>query len=408
MTDTIRLRKPNMPDGGGYPLYDPSAALSPLRRAHGMSKCQVARAGRWEARRKLRPVTTLPRLKHCGRTPISDVAIRRIAMPADSGQAASAGMCGLTTCGSTWSCPQCSAQIAEHRRNDLHDLLIGHRKTGGQFAMLTLTMRHRKNQGLKKLWSKLMDSWAYFQSGKNWRKARTLLTGYCRVVEVTHGKNGWHVHIHVILFFKPTVRTGEYSPIEWTLNRLRGEFTERWIAALARFGATADARHALDLKRLTGDPSDTLSEYFVKATYEMARADLKDARHGNRTPFAILRSFLTTGDLDTLELWQEFEQGSHGKRQWGFSKGLKAEYAVEELSDDEILAKEIDGETVILFDKTNEQFYALFNLHDVTELLEIAERADSVESARSKIIVRLTRWGFSSDLWYLPELLPPK
>ncbi|WP_181725774.1 hypothetical protein, partial [Nocardia gipuzkoensis] len=38
-----------------------------------------------------------------------------------------------------------------------------------------------------------------------------------------------------------------------------------------------------------------------------ARADMKDARDGNRTPFAILADFGNTGLADDLELWWEYE-----------------------------------------------------------------------------------------------------
>ena len=99
------------------------------------------RRERFHARDSMRTWTTLPRVARCGKTPVGQ-AVTLV----KSGS--SVGFSGVATCGSTWSCPCCAAKIAEHRRTDLHDLMLAHKARGGGFGMLTLTMRHHKGQSL--------------------------------------------------------------------------------------------------------------------------------------------------------------------------------------------------------------------------------------------------------------------
>jgi len=353
-----------------------------------LTKGQVARAIRYKARNRLREYTSLPRVKACGRVAHSDIAVNYVEAKGD--QKSAAGMSGFVTCGSTWACPQCSAVIAERRRQDLHELMVKHRNAGGRFSLLTLTLRHHKRNSLKDVWRKLMTAWKYFQSGRYWKEARGIFVGYARVVEVTHGKNGWHVHIHVVFFHKKTVLSTKEFDRQVSVNRDR--WSERWQAALGRVGATADKTAGVDYRPLKGNVADTLGEYFVKATYEIARADMKDARMGNRTPFAILKGFLMQGDLDDAAIWAEFERESHGKRQWGFSRGLKEVYRVKEVEDEEIVSESF-GEPLILIEARAAGSAQNFAKRDHCLLLEAAERAGSWESARSAVVAVLEGWG---------------
>jgi len=101
------------------------------------------------------------------------------------------------------------------------------------------------------------------------------------------------------------------------------------------------------------------------AALEVARGDLKDARMGNRTPFAVLRGLVEvhhTGDLGptrTLRdvrrdeaLWAEWERGSKGRRQIAWTPGLRAELLADEpeLTDEQIAEQDQGGEDVALID----------------------------------------------------------
>ena len=110
------------------------------------------------------------------------------------------------------------------------------------------------------------------------------------------------------------------------------------------------------------DPSAALGDYFVKACYsasmEVGRSDMKKARLGGRTPFALLDDIVVnkrTGEvgpdyLDDLDLWHEWEKASKGKRQIAWSKGLRARLLpaeeVVELTDEEIVEADLGGDEV--------------------------------------------------------------
>jgi hypothetical protein len=187
------------------------------------------------------------------------------------------------------------------------------------------------------------------------------------VVEVTHGVNGWHVHVHMLLLVAGSV--GRAS-----VQEMGAGLFGRWSDALVAAGLPAPSwEHGKDFRMLVGDPAKALGEYFTKSVYtqgesavlrsgsmEVARGDFKDASHGNRTPFGILRGLVeacTTGDLGphltpaSVErdenLWHDWEAGSAGRRQIAWSAGLRewlAVLPVEELTDQELVDVDVAGD----------------------------------------------------------------
>jgi hypothetical protein len=184
------------------------------------------------------------------------------------------------------------------------------------------------------------------------------------VVEVTHGVNGWHVHLHMLLLVSGDVDAAAVSAMG---SGLFG----RWAGALeARGLPRPNLRHGKDFRLLEGDPSKALGEYFTKSVYsqgeesvmragsmEVARGDFKDGRHGNRTPFGILRGLVDSvlaGDLGARsvasieadeQLWHDWEAGSARRHQIEWSGGLREFLAVApELSDEEIVDTDLAGD----------------------------------------------------------------
>lgn len=358
-----------------------------------------ARDDRYYARANLRGITGLKRVKQCGLSRIGDVAFRLVQ---HTDGTCAGGLGGLATCGSTWACPQCSARIAERRRNEVKELASGWARKGGGFLLLTFTLRHRKNQRLKDSWNKLIDAWAGVQRKVAWRNARKdgSIAGYVRVVEITHGKNGWHPHLHILVFTDSDKGT-ELSEHYW-----RNAITESWIQSLKRVGATAESSHAVDVKRIAA--GDALADYFNKATYELAGARTKEGRKTSRNPWQILRHVIATGE--DYDLWREYEDASYGRRQWSFSRGLTDLLGVDIAEDDEIVAAEnTSGDVVLLADRDCQNLYALLASGRVSRALAVIEQTRGLEQAR----VVLGRWLTGEGVaWRLPpsdagNALPP-
>lgn len=344
------------------------------------------RASRYAARHFLWEHSSLKRVQYCGRYAASDAGVGVRVSEGPEGR--SAGFAGLQHCGSVWACPVCSAKIAATRQAEIESGLRAWHERGGRVGLVTQTMRHQQGQALSDLWDGVSDAWHASTSGRSWSAdqrifgvpmARTIRSGKrkgeavienrirtIRVVEVTHGDNGWHVHIHALILFRGSATAAEADS---DLQTIAAGMFGRWRSSLvgAGFDAPSD-RHGMDATLLRGDPAKALGEYFTKAVYsaaaEATRGDLKDAKGGNSTPFGILRSLVTTGEVGTPVLdeaeairrraiWAEWEAGSKGRRQIAWTVGLRAELLgqEDEQTDQEIADEDEGGETVGQIDR---------------------------------------------------------
>jgi hypothetical protein len=246
----------------------------------------------------------------------------------------------------------CSAKIAVTRIAELDKLLAWNAERGGSAAMATFTMSHHKGHRLKSVWDALSGAWQHMTQGRAaqdgpWKQLRVTMLegdGYVRVVEVTHGENGWHVHIHLLLLF------ARESISKHTAEALASELFKVWSAGLEKHGFTASREYGVDVRVCRGSEQsrEMLSDYFQKIAYEAAGGRFKSGRNGGRTPFEILADGLETGLADDLELWLEWEAASKGRRQLLWSRGLKKRVGIEDLDDEEIAAQKDEGETLLV------------------------------------------------------------
>lgn len=205
---------------GAGPLDNMGSNLSPQERA------AVKRA----ERRRLREVagSLLPReaVARCGRYPGHN---RHMKVRGDFGVPIIRGEYGsyfsnIVTCKSVWHCPVCAAKIAEERRQEIAFIIEAHEKAGGSVFMQTLTQGHRGFNDPKSLRLAMAGRWSRMLAGKRWLAVRDFAqcVGFCRALELTHGKNGWHPHLHVLVFFAPSASSeGLGHFIRW--------LPERWI-----------------------------------------------------------------------------------------------------------------------------------------------------------------------------------
>lgn len=358
---------------------------------------QSRRAGRWAARGVVRALLDGDRLtarqtraRECGRT-CRDAAGVSVKVTVGADGSRSAGFAGLSSCGSVWACPVCSATIANARQQEIAGAVAEWTRRGGRVVMHTTTMRHRKGQALTMLWDALTAAKHAMLSGGGWQAeqrvygspfVRTIAVGrragetVCEVrvptialTEVTHGANGWHVHLHTLLFVSGAVTEDDVPD-------LRAGLFGRWCASLeAAKLQPEDKDHGCETHLVTGRAAaEALGQYFAKNVYvpvgsddvrsislEMARGDMKSARYGNRTPFGILGGLVavtSTGDLHGMSLtrlerdtaiWHEWEAGSAGRKQIAWSVGLRAylnRALPVEVSDQELVDVDLGGDEV--------------------------------------------------------------
>ncbi|MEJ2871750.1 hypothetical protein WCD74_28600 [Actinomycetospora sp. OC33-EN08] len=336
---------------------------------------------------------------------------------------------GLKTCGSVWSCPVCAAKIATRRADDLATVMRAVDELGGSAFLLTLTMRHTRadrlgmsrderrtadrlaeeHRDLKLAhangwdhvtadqvqaakdthaafleekagcWDVLGYAWSAVTSGSSWQADVQLfggLLGWARAVEVTHGVNGWHVHVHVLLCFREQVSA------DLAAAALGPRIFGRWNRALLRRGFSASEEHGWDLRRAQLGDGD-LADYFTKMAHEVTSGHRKEARrHGGRTPMQLLVDAVETYEETAVYRWWEWETASDGRRQLTWSTGTRDLRAVaglgREATDEEIADDEQDAEARVAVSPRGWRW--LLQAGNAAELLAVAE-ADGLDRA---------------------------
>lgn len=238
---------------------------------------------------------------------------------------------GLLVCGSVWTCPVCAAKISEKRRRELELGFSQHKENGGYISMLTLTVSHHRTDKLKDTLANFSKANTRFTSGSVFQNIRKEigLIGRVRVLEVTHGINGFHPHAHIALF-----HTNEIDPEE-----LKDKMYRLWEKACNAFGLQTSYDYGLDLQ----DGSEAERYMSKHGTWsleqELSKAHIKKAKNGSLSPFDFLRMYLQTEDEEYILLFREYAKYFKGKRQIHWSRGLKSRFDLEEKTDEE-LAKE--------------------------------------------------------------------
>ena len=222
---------------------------------------------------------------------------------------------GVVTCGSPWSCLRCSYKIRAKRAHHIGQAVGTHLSGGGGVLFGTFTMSHDRGENLDGLWEILSRGWAFMTSGRQWVDfcADFGLVGWIKSVEVTHGANGWHPHIHVLFFVDAPMndfdREDEYRDF-------RARLRNRWIRWFARKqNRNVSQEFGTRFDPVKADESEMIGTYCTKVGFELAMADSKIGRsEGQRHPFAIAHDAASYGDKADVMLLREWIVGSKRKK----------------------------------------------------------------------------------------------
>lgn len=241
----------------------------------------------------------------------------------------------LQRCGSVWTCPICAAQITEGRREEVKLGFKNWRDAGGYVVMATFTNRHHvgdnlnelldgQKKALKKFWQKTKITKGLKDLGYVGRLVAT---------EVTHGRNDWHPHYHMIMFFDAAVNSDE-------LQNLLGV---EWIDACEKSKMKAPTL-ANGVQVQNGEKA---AQYVSKwgLEEEITKGHVKKGRDNSLTPFDLLR--LSEDDDQCAKLFRQYADAFKGKRQLVWSKGLKDLLGLVEVTDEQ-LALETEKDSVLL------------------------------------------------------------
>lgn len=324
------------------------------------------RAERRELRRSLGRFSQLKRLRACGRRVQSTdqgVAVKLTE--------AGAYFSGLQTCGSVWACPVCAPRVREARAGEIEQGLGAHFDRGGSAYFVTATLPHDFGDRLAPLMTAVGQAWRALLSGRRWvdDRDRFGIVGTIRATEVTHGRNGWHPHLHVLVL---TVGHLEDHELAELTDRLAG----RWATGIEDAGyRVPSAAHGLTCSEVRS--RDQVAAYTAKidggwgVAREVTRHDLKAGRRHGQTPFA-LAADAVDGLAEAHRLWSEYETATRGRHAIQWSRGLKARLGVGERTDEDIAGEDQAGEVVALLDVVEWSYVVRWHLEGA--LLDAAAR----------------------------------
>lgn len=227
---------------------------------------------------------------------------------------------GLVRCANPWQCPVCVIWIQGRRCEELEALDAKHRDAGGAVLMATLTFPHDYGDALEPMRRHLARSWSRAISGAPWRRQRQALgiIGYVRAAEITNGPNGWHPHLHVVLYLHRAVTANALGAFEAWLYA-------RWSKLITSGHAVRMPSEAHGVKVEACRDSSYLAKMGLAA--ELTLSGTKRGRPGHRTPMQILRDLTVTDDRHARQrdvaLWREWCDGMQGARQLTWSRGVR-------------------------------------------------------------------------------------
>lgn len=317
----------------------------------------------------------------------------------------------LISCGSVWSCPVCSAKITESRREDMQKAQNKWLMDGGSCLLMTLTFPHESDMPLAELLEKFGKALDHYKNSKTYKRifgtAHALINqsinkgkplknvikgefprlGTVRSLEVTHGVNGWHPHVHEVLFMDDDALLNS--------TRAKDELTHQWVMSLCKAGLgsreklEAMYQHSFDIRG-----GDYVSDYIHKfgrepiavsgwtIAHEVTKANSKMGKNARRigdefhyTPFQLL-FFAAEGDETAAALFKEFSTCFEGRRMNYWTNGLKDWFSINE-TDDEVLAEEAQTE------EPEEEFVIRLDVMQWREILQTNTRFEVLEAAAS-------------------------
>lgn len=278
----------------------------------------------------------------------------------------------LVVCSRIWQCAVCASTITEQRRHELTDAIA---KSDYFPVLLTYTLQHKKADPLTDTLPALLSAFRALKSGRKWQDFTKEYSwvGSVRSLEVTHGANGWHAHLHELALLR--------IPITPVVENGIGRFIKRrWQESINKQGFNASWERGADVRSESKD----ITEYVAKfgrlpvgkrwtIEHEVTKSPSKRGKMKGNTPMQLLLDY---GDGDNVagRLFQEYARAFKGRNQLVWSRGLRALLGLgAELSDEELTEKET----------TNGRVLATLSRSDWKKVISLKHRAQLLEFASS-------------------------
>ncbi|MEN0006337.1 MAG: hypothetical protein AAF798_19450 [Bacteroidota bacterium] len=285
---------------------------------------------------------------------------------------------GLQSCGNVWSCPVCQFKILEHRARTIKGIVHNALADNCRIGFVTLTVPHHAFQKLDDLRGLVTDSMRKIRQSRYYRRmigkdsiagefgvneqttlklesrgrARSIpsvilsrFKGDIRTLEVTHGKNGWHPHLHILFFAKCSEKQMEVFTRE--VFSLWAKQVEK-----AGFGKCSSKAFRYDAVKKDRNLADYLAKWDLAK--EMTGSGSKQAKKSGRTPMQLLCEVAQSRNDShpSSRLFREYAKAFKGKQKITINGGLEREYLTTDaqleaaMSDEKIAAEKQAGKVI--------------------------------------------------------------
>lgn len=310
--------------------------------------------------------------------------------------ASSANIADVALCGSVWACPNCARQIAMTRADEILFAMKWASQNGYIPVMVTLTASHHEDWELEYFKGKFKKAWGLFSSGKAWQgmKKRWGIEHWIKAVEVLRSPvNGWHYHMHVLVFIKAKELMNDE-----TASDMQADLLKAWLKRLDSAGLWGN-EHALDLKAHENIKGDYLAKMGIKEDetgkleYELTNTQGKDKSKG--ASVWQLLDMSRKGNAIAGALYVEYVETMTGENWVTWSHGFKKLMGLDEkpdelLTDDESVSDKLE----YFFDLSDDEMYTI--RHTRSQALVIDMTAKTRNEQRVRVLIAEQRAKLAS------------
>lgn len=336
---------------------------------------QLSRANRWALKSVVNKLLPDIRTSKCMvfRAPLPDGGVSDIKLCRGT-DTKKAYYHGLMSCGSIWTCPICAAKVSERRRQELKSALQVAKDKDLRAHFVTLTFPHGISDDLNDILTKMSQAFKRLSAGKYSVKnslarldSNLGIEGFIRAIEVTHGKNGFHPHIHMIVFTNSDTYSGHLKMV----------YGESWLRACRLAGLPIPSfEHGCTVQD-GSFASDYVSKWGIED--EMTKSNAKKGKTKGLSPWGLLGCVLDGDNPDypakkAGDLFRVYASSFSGRRQLYWSNGLRKRLELaKEVTDQELVDKIEDDRASVLANITVEQWKAIRGKGAQSYLLDLGE-----------------------------------
>lgn len=285
----------------------------------------------------------------------------------------------VATCKQVHTCPICAKIAAQKWAKTITKICAVAARDGLSALMLVVTGKHKLSDPFKPLLEGVIESWRFVFSGdrSGERECLARVKYQIKHIEVRYSSNGYHPHLHILLFVdERDMSTEEKAIFE---DKLAQVIYSRYKSKLERLGFTVEpVGYYCEPVKIWG----AAKKYIHKIEMELTQSENKQSEY-SYSMFQLLALYKqgqkTVFGRPIEDIYREYAAGMKWRRNYTISENLLKELgidlkALEELEND---SQEKQESPVLLATVDTQLWWYLVRTKQVIDLLHVADTGDS-------------------------------